>query len=94
MAVRVDRPAWHGRQALPRGNHYALTTTCVGSRRRAPVDISSDFCRAPIGFGIRIGYEDGKYDDPASHIFGPSGPTAWLLRKRQTYRFAYDNGAR
>ncbi|MEU4290124.1 LuxR C-terminal-related transcriptional regulator [Kribbella sp. NPDC026596] len=47
----------------------------------------SDRVRYPYG------YEDGKYDDPSSHTFGPSGPTAWLLRKRQTYRFGYDNGA-
>jgi DNA-binding CsgD family transcriptional regulator len=39
------------------------------------------------------GWEGGRYDDPASHTYGPNGPTAWLLRHRQTYRFAYDNGA-
>ncbi|WIX91321.1 hypothetical protein [Amycolatopsis sp. DG1A-15b] len=27
------------------------------------------------------------------HSFGANGPTAWLLKHRQTYRFSYDNGA-
>ncbi|TQE32618.1 helix-turn-helix transcriptional regulator [Streptomyces ipomoeae] len=39
------------------------------------------------------GYEGSVFDDPTSHTYGPSGPTAWLVKNRQTYRFAYDNGA-
>ncbi|WP_208298662.1 LuxR C-terminal-related transcriptional regulator [Streptomyces liangshanensis] len=39
------------------------------------------------------GYEGGVFDDPTSHTYGPSGQTAWLVKNRQTYRFAYDNGA-
>jgi len=102
VAVRVDagtalvlREAYHKIQALPRGNHYALYDYVRGvAAKVAPVDTffvgflqGSDRVRYPYG------YEDGKYDDPSSHTFGPSGPTAWLLRKRQTYRFGYDNGA-
>ncbi|MFS8199266.1 response regulator transcription factor [Streptomyces sp. CWNU-52B] len=39
------------------------------------------------------GYEGGVFDDPTSHTYGPGGQTDWLVRHRQTYRFAYDNGA-
>ncbi len=39
------------------------------------------------------GYEGAVFDDPTSHTYGPSGQTAWLVKHRQTYRFAYDNGA-
>jgi DNA-binding CsgD family transcriptional regulator len=102
VGVRVDagtalilREAYHKIQALPRGNHYALYDYVRGvAAKVAPVDTffvgflqGSDRVRYPYG------YEDGKYDDPSSHTFGPSGPTAWLLKKRQTYRFGYDNGA-
>ncbi|WP_238150966.1 LuxR C-terminal-related transcriptional regulator [Kribbella sindirgiensis] len=102
MVLRVDagtalvlREAYHKMQALPRGNHYALYDYVRGVVAKvAPMDTffvgflqGSDRVRYPYG------YEDGKYDDPSSHTFGPSGPTAWLLRMRQTYRFGYDNGA-
>ena len=102
MAVRVDagtalvlREAYHKIQALPRGNHYALYDYVRGvAAKVAPVDtFFVGFLQGADRVRYPYGYEDGKYDDPASHIFGPSGPTAWLLRKRQTYRFAYDNGA-
>ena len=39
------------------------------------------------------GYDGGMYTDPESHIYGPHGQAAWLLRHRQTYRMQYDNGA-
>jgi len=39
------------------------------------------------------GYEGSQFDDSVLHTFGLNGPTAWLLKHQQTYRFAYDNGA-
>ena len=102
VAVRVDagtalvlREAYHKIQALPRGNHYALYDYVRGvAAKVAPVDtFFVGFLQGTNRVRYPYGYEDGKYDDPSSHIFGPSGPTAWLLRKRQTYRFGYDNGA-
>jgi DNA-binding CsgD family transcriptional regulator len=38
------------------------------------------------------GWEDGEFSDPVSYRFTPNGQTAWLLRNKRTYRFAYDNG--
>ncbi|GAB3836652.1 LuxR C-terminal-related transcriptional regulator [Kribbella italica] len=91
----VLREAYHKIDAQFRGNHYGLYDYARAvAAKIARVDTfyvgllhGSNRVRYPFG------YEDGKYDDPATHTFGPQGPTAWLLRKRQTYRFAYDNGA-
>ncbi|MEV5964995.1 LuxR C-terminal-related transcriptional regulator [Kribbella sp. NPDC051952] len=102
MVVRVDagtalvlREAYYKLQALPRGNHYALYDYVRGvTAKVAPVDtFFVGFLQGADRVRYPYGYEDGKYDDPSSHTFGPSGPTAWLLNKRQTYRFGYDNGA-
>lgn len=102
MVVRVDagtalilREAYHKIQAMPRGNHYALYDYVRGvAAKVAPVDtFFVGFLQGPDRVRYPYGYEDGKYDDPSSHTFGPSGPTAWLLKRRQTYRFSYDNGA-
>ncbi|MGC4938001.1 LuxR C-terminal-related transcriptional regulator [Kribbella sp. DT2] len=91
----VLREAYHKIDAQFRGNHYGLYDYARAvAAKIARVDTfyvgllhGANRVRYPFG------YEDGKYDDPATHTFGPNGPTAWLLAQRQTYRFAYDNGA-
>ncbi|MFB9907685.1 LuxR C-terminal-related transcriptional regulator [Allokutzneria oryzae] len=40
----------------------------------------------------RIRYVYG-HEDPVSRAYSPQGQTAWVLRHKQTYRVAYDNGA-
>jgi DNA-binding CsgD family transcriptional regulator len=39
------------------------------------------------------GWEGDEFSDPVLYRFTPRGQTAWLLRNKRTYRFAYDNGA-
>jgi DNA-binding NarL/FixJ family response regulator len=100
--LRVDaetaiilREAYYKIETLYRASHYGLFDYVRAvAAKIARVDTffvgflhGSDRVRYPYG------YERGQYDDPASHIYGPNGQTAWLLNHRQTYRFAYDNGA-
>jgi DNA-binding NarL/FixJ family response regulator len=91
----VLREAYHKIEGTFRGNHYGLYDyTRVVANKFAHVDTfyvgilqGSNRVRYPYG------YEGGKYDDPCTHTFGPDSPTAWMLKHRHTYRFAYDNGA-
>jgi DNA-binding CsgD family transcriptional regulator len=49
--------------------------------------------QGPAKVRFPYGFEGGQFDDPVLHSFGANGPTAWLLKHRQTYCFCYDNGA-
>ncbi|GAB2673994.1 helix-turn-helix transcriptional regulator [Kribbella swartbergensis] len=99
--LRVDaetaiilREAYHKIEALFRADHYGLYDYVrVVAGKIARVDAffvgllqGSSRVRYPYA------YDDGRYVDPDTHIFGPKGQTAWLLKHRQTYRFAYDGG--
>jgi DNA-binding NarL/FixJ family response regulator len=99
--LRVDaetaiilREAYHKIEALFRSDHYGLYDYVrVVAGKVAHVDAFY------VGFlqgGSRVrypyGYDNGQYVDPDTHNFGPDGQTAWLLKHRQTYRYAYDNG--
>ena len=100
--LRVDaetaiilREAYHKIEALFRADHYGLYDYVrVVAGKMARVDAFF------VGFlqgGSRVrypyAYDEGRYVDPDTHIFGPNGQTAWLLKRRQTYRYAYDGGA-
>ena len=91
----VLREAYFKIDAQFRGNHYGLYdyARAVAGKLSRVDTFYVGFLHGLNRVRYPYGYEDGKYDDPATHNFGPSGPTAWLLRNRQTYRFAYDNGA-
>lgn len=100
--LRVDaetaiilREAYYKIETLYRATHYGLYDYVRGvAGKIAPVDtFYVGFLHGSNRVRYPYGYESGEYDDPASHIYGPNGLTAWLLRQRQTYRFAYDNGA-
>ena len=39
------------------------------------------------------GWEGAEFSSPVYYRFTPQGQTAWLLRNKKTYRYAYDNGA-
>jgi DNA-binding NarL/FixJ family response regulator len=102
VPVRIDagtaiilREAYHKIEALFRGSHYGMYDYARAvAGKFAQVDtFFVGFLQGSSRVRYPYGYEDGKYDDPATHNFGPNGPTAWVLRNRQTYRFAYDNGA-
>jgi DNA-binding CsgD family transcriptional regulator len=91
----VLREAYHKIDASFRGNHYGLydyTRAVAGKLARVDtffVGILQGANRVRYPYG----YEGGRYDDPATHTYGPNGPTGWMLKHQQTYRFAYDNGA-
>lgn len=91
----VLREAYFKIEAQFRGNHYGLYdyARAVAGKFARVDTFYVGFLHGANRVRYPYGYEDGKYDDPATHTFGPSGPTAWLLRNRQTYRFAYDAGA-
>lgn len=100
--LRVDaetaiilREAYHKIESLYRGDHYGLYDYVRAvAGKIAPVDsFYVGFLHGTNRVRYPYGYDSGRYDDPATHIFGPNGQTAWLLKQRQTYRFAYDNGA-
>ncbi|MFK4086984.1 LuxR C-terminal-related transcriptional regulator [Kribbella sp. NPDC020789] len=102
VQARVDavtaiilREAYHKIEGMPRGNHYQLYDYArVVAAKLAPLDtFYVGFLHGANRVRYPYGYEDGKYDDPATHTFGPNSPTAWLLKHRRTYRFADDNGA-
>lgn len=91
----VLREAYHKIMALPPGNHYALYDYVRAvAVKIVPFDTFwIGFLHGANRVRYPYGYECGKYDDPASHTYGPNGQTAWLLKHRVTYRYAYDNGA-
>ncbi|MEU4604051.1 LuxR C-terminal-related transcriptional regulator [Kribbella sp. NPDC023972] len=100
--LRVDaetaiilREAYHKIEALFRADHYGLYDYArVVAGKIARVDtFYVGFLQGTSRVRYPYGYDDGRYVDPDTHIFGPNGQTAWLVRRRQTYRFAYDNGA-
>lgn len=101
-SLRIDaetaiilREAFHKIEALYRTDHYGLydyVRAVAGKLARVDA-FYVGFLHGSNRVRFPYGYESGKYDDPATHTYGPNGQTAWLLRHRQTYRFAYDNGA-
>ncbi|NEA37486.1 LuxR C-terminal-related transcriptional regulator [Streptomyces sp. SID13031] len=100
--LRVDaetaiilREAYHKIESLYRGDHYGLYdyVRAVAGKIATVDSFYVGFLHGTNRVRYPYGYDSGRYDDPATHIFGPNGQTAWLLKQRQTYRFAYDNGA-
>lgn len=100
--LRVDaetaiilREAYHKIEALYRSDHYGLYDYVrVVAGKIAHVDaFFVGFLQGSSRVRYPYGYDDGHYVNPDTHIFGPDGQTAWLLKHRQTYRFAYDSGA-
>lgn len=100
--LRVDaetaiilREAYHKIESLYRGDHYGLYdyVRAVAGKITTVDSFYVGFLHGSNRVRYPYGYDSGRYDDPATHIFGPNGQTAWLLKQRQTYRFAYDNGA-
>ncbi|MEU4191410.1 LuxR C-terminal-related transcriptional regulator [Kribbella sp. NPDC026611] len=91
----ILREAYHKIEALYRADHYGLYDYVrVVAGKIARVDtFYVGFLQGTTRVRYPYGYDDGHYIDPDTHIFGPKGQTAWLLKNRQTYRFAYDNGA-
>lgn len=101
IPLRVDaetaiilREAYHKIETLFRSDHYGLYDYVrVVAGKMAPVDaFFVGFLQGSSRVRYPYGYDDGRYVNPDTHIFGPNGQTAWLLKNRQTYRFAYDNG--
>ncbi|MEV4266027.1 LuxR C-terminal-related transcriptional regulator [Kribbella sp. NPDC049584] len=101
-ALRLDaetaiilREAFHKIEALYRTDHHGLYDYVRGvACKLARVDtFYVGFLQGSNRVRYPYGYEGGKFDDPATHTYGPNGQTAWLLKHRQTYRFAYDDGA-
>jgi DNA-binding NarL/FixJ family response regulator len=102
VPLRVDaetaiilREAYHKIEALFRADHYGLYDYVrVVAGKVAHVDtFFVGFLQGNSRVRYPYGYDDGQYVAPDTHIFGPNGQTAWLLKHRQTYRFAYDRGS-
>jgi DNA-binding CsgD family transcriptional regulator len=102
IPLRVDaetaiilREAYHKIEALFRADHYGLYDYVrVVAGKIARVDtFFVGLLQGTSRVRYPYGYDDGRYVDPDTHIFGPNGQTAWLLKHRHTYRFAYDHGA-
>ena len=100
--LRVDaetaiilREAYHKIEALFRADHYGLYDYVrVVAGKIARVDtFFVGFLQGSSRVRYPYGHDDGRYVDPDTHNFGPNGQTAWLLKRRTTYRHAYDNGA-
>ncbi|TCC36680.1 helix-turn-helix transcriptional regulator [Kribbella capetownensis] len=100
--LRVDaetaiilREAYHKIEALFRADHYGLYDYVrVVAGKVARVDtFFVGFLQGSSRVRYPYGHDDGQYVDPDTHNFGPNGQTAWLLKRRTTYRYAYDNGA-
>ncbi|TDD44380.1 helix-turn-helix transcriptional regulator [Kribbella antibiotica] len=100
--LRVDaetaiilREAYHKIAALFRADHYGLYDYVrFVVAKIATVDaFYVGLLHGQTRVRYPYGYDDGRYVDPDTHRFGPHGQAAWLLKHRQTYRFAYDNGA-
>jgi len=99
--LRVDaetaiilREAYHKIEALFRADHYGLYDYVrVVAGKIARVDaFFVGFLQGSSRVRYPYAHDDGRYVDPDTHIFGPNGQTAWLLKHRQTYRLAYDQG--
>jgi DNA-binding CsgD family transcriptional regulator len=99
--LRVDaetaiilREAYHKIEALFRSDHYGLYDYVrVVAGKVARVDaFFVGFLQGSSRVRYPYGYDVGHYVSPDTHNFGPNGQTAWVLKHRQTYRFAYDNG--
>ncbi|MEV4260513.1 LuxR C-terminal-related transcriptional regulator [Kribbella sp. NPDC049584] len=99
--LRVDaetaiilREAYHKIEALFRSDHYGLYDYVrVVAGKVARVDaFFVGFLQGSSRVRYPYGYDKGHYVNPDTHIFGPNGQTAWVVKHRQTYRFAYDNG--
>ncbi|HEY3562058.1 MAG TPA: LuxR C-terminal-related transcriptional regulator [Kribbella sp.] len=99
--LRVDaetaiilREAYHKIEALFRSDHYGLYDYVrVVAGKIAHVDaFYVGFLQGSSRVRYPYGHDSGQYVDPDTHNFGPEGQTAWLLKHRQTYRYAYDNG--
>lgn len=100
--LRVDaettlilREAFHKIDANYRGDHYGLYDYARAVMSKiVPLDhFYVGFFHGANRVRYPYGYDGGMYTDPASHIYGPHGQAAWLLKHRQTYRMQYDNGA-
>ena len=100
--LRVDaetaiilREAYHKIEALFRSDHYGLYDYVrVVAGKVSHVDaFFVGFLQGTSRVRYPYGYDDGQYVNPDTHNFGPDGQTAWLIKHRQTYRYAYDNGA-
>jgi DNA-binding CsgD family transcriptional regulator len=101
VPLRVDaetaiilREAYHKIEALFRSDHYGLYDYVrVVAGKIARVDaFFVGFLQGSSRVRYPYGYDIGHYVSPDSHNFGPNGQTAWVVKNRQTYRFAYDNG--
>jgi DNA-binding CsgD family transcriptional regulator len=102
VPLRVDaetaiilREAYHKIESVYRTDHYGLYDYVrVVAGKVARVDtFFIGFLQGASRVRYPYAYDEGSYVDPDTHSFGPNGQTAWLLKHRQTYRFAYDNGA-
>ncbi|MET9271195.1 LuxR C-terminal-related transcriptional regulator [Kribbella sp. NPDC003557] len=102
VPLRVDaetaiilREAYHKIEALFRSDHYGLYDYVrVVAGKVAHVDaFFVGFLQGSNRVRYPYGYDERDYVTPDTHIFGPDGQTAWLLKHRHTYRFAYDDGA-
>ena len=91
----VLREAYHKIEALFRSDHYGLYDYVrVVAGKVARVDaFFVGFLHGTSRVRYPYGYDSGTYMNPDTHNFGPNGQTAWLIKHRQTYRYAYDNGA-
>jgi DNA-binding CsgD family transcriptional regulator len=100
--LRVDaetaiilREAYHKIEASFRADHYGLydyVRAVAGKIARVDAFFVG-FLQGTNRVRYPYAYDDGRYVDPDTHIFGPNGQTAWLIKHRQTYRIAYDGGA-
>ncbi|RZU19081.1 regulatory LuxR family protein [Kribbella rubisoli] len=90
----VLREAYHKIEALFRSDHYGLYDYVrVVAGKVARVDaFFVGFLQGSNRVRYPYGYDKGHYVNPDTHNFGPNGQTAWVVKHRQTYRFAYDNG--
>lgn len=100
--LRVDaettlilREAFHKIDANYRNDHYGLYDYARAVMSKiVPLDhFYIGFFHGANRVRYPYGYDSGTYSNPASHIYGPHGQAAWLLKHRQTYRMQYDNGA-
>jgi DNA-binding CsgD family transcriptional regulator len=91
----ILREAFHKIDANYRNDHYGLYdyTRAVMSKIVALDHFYIGFFHGANRVRYPYGYDGGMHTDPESHIYGPHGQAAWLLKHRQTYRMQYDNGA-
>ncbi|RZU19935.1 DNA-binding NarL/FixJ family response regulator [Kribbella rubisoli] len=90
----ILREAYHKIEALNRSDHHGLYdyVRAVACKLARVDTFYIGFLQGSNRVRYPYGYDSGKFDDPATHTYGPNGQTAWLLKHQQTYRFAYDNG--